>query len=269
MILSSYYYITAVKNDFSLSKWYADIIDRDGNCVIVYQAHLKWKFIQIKYFNLLQLNTGGQVKSEIRLTNPYNVLHQPNSLIIRGKNLFGSWTSSQRPIHLDLLKQESGAIEWNCILPQADTTLSIGKTTLHGYGYAEHLHMTIKPWEFDISELYWGRFHTENYNLVWIEWRGPMKRKWLFVNQQQLSDFVLNDHEILFEGGHLQFNQKRTLRSGSLLSTVFKKYQWLKKWFPLKTLLTEETKWISSASLKIDDTLSHGHAIFEKVIWLK
>lgn len=258
-----------ISTTFMLSKWYADVISLDGACYILYVAHLGWKRLNIGYTNVVHISQEGKVTSTIWLQRKLQINHQPNELIITGNKLNGSWSKRHPSINQLLFASAKGDIAWNCEFPLAEVRLTNNQYEIKGYGYAELLEMTLKPWQFGIDELYWGRFLGQQISIIWIEWKGPNPQQWLYCNGRAISSFQLTDTGLYFENNELQFIEPKPIRKGTLINTVFQSYKWLRALFPIKILLTNEQKWISKAMFSNDGQPLEGWSIYEKVVWKK
>ena len=258
------------KKTFNLSKWYADIISTEGECYIIYSANVFWRFFTIQYSNILHVDTKGNVRSTVKLSNKVKVSVSDDFLSVESDNLKGTWSRSLNPIRILLLESNKGNILWRCDYPLASVTLKSNQKVITGCGYAELLQMDIKPWAFDIDELYWGRFTSATTSVIWIEWRGKLNKQWLFENGIFIDKFTLTEAGVQYGDTKITFSESISLRKGSLLQTVFKNHSWLRYIFPIKILLTDEQKWLTKSILHNSKKEQiHGWCIHEKVIWQK
>lgn len=254
---------------FQLRKWYFDSADENGNLLIGYAGKVKWKGIGVSFSSILkkERQKNAETVSSLRKIE----LPDSDSKTMQYKNpLFEvSAERIQRAASEILIETEKGFIEWNCHFPHAHTEIRAEKNLVRGTGYAEELIMTIKPWEFRISELYWGRFISENTYITWIEWRGEWKKFMIIENGKKFGSGKISEDSVEFECGKLTFENVSVLRSGSLISTVFKKFPLIRKLFPLKALMIDETKWFSKGRfIRTDKQPEEGYCVYEKVMWL-
>ncbi|MBS0029956.1 hypothetical protein ACTJJ0_20955 [Chitinophaga sp. 22321] len=256
------------KENFHLSKWYLDTIDEKGDAVIYYIAHLRWKNLNLYYYNRLSYTAGKGVENKIRLKRVPIPEWEGTTLRWSHAMEVAEWQAQIPPVREILLYSEKGHIEWNCLLPHGRTTLTEGNRKIEGLGYAEQLNMTLLPWKFDIGELYWGRFLSSEHSIIWIEWRGPIPKFLVFHNGRRYDSGVVSETAVSFDGFRLIFSEQQVLRNGSLWQTLFSCFPWFKQIFPLKILLTVECKWRSKGTLYTEEKeLEKGWSIYEKVTW--
>ncbi|HRH45534.1 MAG TPA: hypothetical protein PKY82_28100 [Pyrinomonadaceae bacterium] len=152
------------------------------------------------------------------------------------------------------------------------TKVRLGERLIEGLGYAEKLDLEIDPQNLPFDTLRWGRFTANETSIVWIEWRGEIPLKVVYLNgvkyeNVEISEESIQIHDVNLE---LKLTESLELRKGSLLDTVFKNLHWLIKRFPLKMLSTFECKWRSKGVLvdkKAEKSIKNGWAIHEIVIW--
>lgn len=259
-------------SNFYLSKWYADVIDNNtNNLIIYYWAELQWQGLNLHFSNLLQfiglkkrISTSSFAKSRAPLL--------VNSILsIENPTIKGTWTTQTANISQILLENEQGYILWECTMPIANTNLQAVKnqSSYIGLGYVEKLTFSIKPWEMPIQILHWGRFLFDNQYIIWIRWEGKEQKNLLFHNGEKQANPYIDEHELHFGHFHLDLSEKYTLRNGSLISTIFKRFTWLKKIFPQRILNLQECKWQTKAVLTHQgQKISENWAIHEKVEWI-
>ncbi|MCU0393758.1 MAG: hypothetical protein MUE81_21810 [Thermoflexibacter sp.] len=196
---------------------------------------------------------------------------QDNILAIENNKLKGIWTKQMPNISEILLENEQGYILWECFIPLAYVQLDIRKnvSSYTGNGYVEKLTLSVKPWEMPIKVLHWGRFLTENQSIIWIRWEGEETRNLVFYNGIKQENPQIDEQRIFFGNFCLDLSEKYILRNGSLISTIFRRFAWLKKIFPSKILHLQECKWQSKGVLTQDgQKINENWAIHEKVEWL-
>ena len=166
---------------------------------------------------------------------------------------------------------ENKHLIWNCHHPKALAEI-IYKGNIHnGFGYAETLISTIKPWNLPIDELRWGRFLSDSNTVIWINWKGKYPLNKLFFNGIGYDDAIFGNDNIIFSEGiyQLKFSGIQLIRKGRL-SGLFSKMTLLKILFDRRFLNSEEIKYKAQTTLlKKSDSLSIGWSLFEIVTWGK
>jgi len=252
-------------NAFLLRKWYFDCIDSDGRLIIAYVAQVHWMSLHIHYSAALRYDGSVTALSSIKKIN----LPEYNDGVLQYKNhLFDvDLISSAKPLIRTLHDSDDGNIKWRCHYPASTISIATKDLTVNGNGYAEELVMMIKPWEMKIKTIRWGRFIAENIYITWIEWCGEWDRFSVWMNGEEFTSGTITESRLTFDKFELCFDDSKVLRSGSLLSTVFSKIPLFKKVFPLKSLLTEEHKWVSQSRLLVNGGhVSTGYTIHELVV---
>jgi hypothetical protein len=141
---------------------------------------------------------------------------------------------------------------------------------LQGWGYAEHLRLSVPPWRLPIRRLRWGRFVNATDALVWIDWTGPYNKRIVYLNGSLASAQNINDDEIVLAQGKavLHLEQKQVIREGKLGATALSVIPQLNRLFPDSVLNIRECKWLSTAALRLPGHPdSTGMAIHEVVEW--
>ncbi len=266
--------MTENSSDFCLSKWYMDCIDSDGNTFIGYSALLRWKKFKLNYANILLCDERGIVSEQTTLKKLQPPAFSENCFSWKPAKLkvAGTWNSIDKPIEKTLLNSDTGVIHWYCFQPKAYGNVKIADNNIiTGFGYAEKLEMTIKPWELPFSELRWGRFLSAENSIIWVNWIGDTNLSLLLIDGNQMKETLINDDGIHINNGEfiLAFSDHAVLRKGALISTALSNIPGLKTVFPQKVLNTYECKWRSKGVLKKDNkVVSEGWVIHEVVRWL-
>lgn len=123
------------------------------------------------------------------------------------------------PILRSIFKDsENNELVWNCHHPKALAEVIYDGNIYRGFGYAETLTLPIKPWNLPIDELRWGRFLSDSYTLIWVNWRGAYPINKIFLNGIEYNDAVFEDELIIFHGGsyQLKFSEIHLIRKGKL-----------------------------------------------------
>ena len=254
---------------FSLSKWYMDCIDDDGNMFIGYAAFIKWKDISFNYSN--SLIYAGKISTSTSLMRVQAPVMNGNELNwnSRGLKVSGTWKADAVSVSERLIKNEKGAIDWNCVMPKAIAGVRTRDLFFKGLGYAEKLDMTMKPWDLAVQEIRWGRFVSENCCLVWIVWKGPSPLTIAYLDGEKITELNVTDTFVMLpsKGITLSFSDTVTLREGPVISTAFARLRWIRSFFPGNILNTFECKWRSRATLEASTETHTGWAIHESVKW--
>jgi hypothetical protein len=258
---------------FELSKWYADCTSGDDGALIIYHAELRWRASAIHYANLLIHRGGLPVRSlfSLRKNPPPEVLDGRIVWKSSAWNAQGSWCETGSALREVLIESEAGSVEWNCVAPRSVAEIRIGAERPHrGWGYVEHLQISIPLWHLPIRQLRWGRFVNATDALVWIDWRGSSNRQTVYYNGSSVSARTISDHEIVLTDGEavLCLDKGTVLREGALGATVLSVLPGFKRLFPASILGIHECKWLSRGVLRRPGQAdSFGMAIHEVVEW--
>ncbi|CAF3720815.1 unnamed protein product [Rotaria sordida] len=258
--------MTTGKN-FYVYKWYADIIDEKTNDVtIIYLGELEWNFLKLSFTNILQFLDKYHLISQARFSN-YNLpILENKSFHINSIQISGQWKSKSELIIEKLFENQDGYILWECFMPSAWGEIKINEKINKGFGYVEKLTLTLKPWQMPISILRWGRFLCKNQYIVWIRWEGDEEKFLVYHNGIKYIDGIINDDIVEFGHYRLILSKKYILRNGPLIKTVFDKFLWIKKIFPLGFFNMKECKWQTWCELYENNYLiENGWSIHENV----
>lgn len=184
----------------------------------------------------------------------------------------GEWNSLHPSVEEKLLEDDGEFIKWSCLQPLSEVKVQLGESLIEGLGYTERLDLEINPQNLPFDTLRWGRFSAKDTSIVWIEWRGEIPLKLVYVNGVKYENVDISDESIQIYDVHLELKLTESLefRKGSLLDTVFKNLQWLVKRFPLKMLSIFECKWCSKGVLvdkQEEKSVKSGWSIHEIVVW--
>jgi hypothetical protein len=252
----------------TLRKWYLDSISLSGDAAVVYAGRVSAGAFHVPYFELMTTHATRPAARLRRLSSRPRVTAAGRgvSLDAAALGITGQWTSAHAAIHVRLLDDERGRIVWRCHQPggRADVQLPDG-SILSGLGYAEELEMNVAPWAMPFDELRWGRFVGERQSVVWIDWRGGLDRRWVFVDGASVGAAVVEDDRIEWPGGAVEITAGRVLREGPVGKTVAGA---LAACLPRRVRQAAETKWVSRGLLRDDRTGSdNGWVIHELVRW--
>lgn len=258
---------------FELSKWYADCTSEQGDAVIVYHAELHWHAVSLHYASTLIRRAGHPAQAL------YSLRKRPAPAVNCDQIMWESsdWRTAAvwrnlGPSHKNVLfKSESGSLEWNCLAPRATAAVQIGsEPAIQGWGYAEHLRLSVVPWRLPIRRLRWGRFVNATDALVWIDWSGSYNTQVVYLNGTSVCAQQISDSELVLTGNAavLSLDNGTVLRDGLLGSTALSVIPQLDRLFPDSILNMHECKWLSRAVLRrpgLPDSV--GMSIHEVVEW--
>jgi hypothetical protein len=255
---------------FELSKWYCDCVSDEGTAFVGYWARLRWGPLVLPYAATLHKAPAKSTRER------YTILPCP-APVIRNRELHwnskrlgvrGVWRARMPGYGRALLQAPEGAIVWDCQAPSAESRLDFANgRQMAGLGYAEHIRLSIRPWQLPFDELRWGRFLSANDTLTWIEWRGRHARRWAFHNGRELGASTIGSGRIDLpdDRGTLALASPTVLREGQLLSGALRRV-------PAASLLlrgglkhAHETKWLSRGTFTTPTRTSSGWAVHEVV----
>lgn len=260
--------------NFHLSKWFLDFTGESGEAMIFYSAKLTWHKWSASYTSWLNYNPGSKVEVKSRFTK-VNLPQLRGTQIAWSDSTFGIsgiWTSAAPMIEARIYNSEEGFLDWKCYQPASKVRLQLKGHILEGSGYAEQLILTVPPWKIPMDQLRWGRFVSNDNNLVWIELRKESRYKWLWLNSEMISDCTIEDDRVLIPERNLVLLLDRgvTLESEKKISSVVGKVMryipGFNKAMPIGFLMADEIKWLSRGELQDNSkTIVSGKAIHELV----
>ena len=257
---------------FELSKWYADCVTDDGAAFILYSAALRWRGPTIHYTSLLAHRSGHPTRTRVSLRRQPSPLATGRGIAWHSRSwrAEGSWFDKGLTHRELLFDSGAGRLEWTCIAPHAVAEVRTGKEWFCGWGYVEHLRLTLPPWRLPIQHLRWGRFINAIDALVWIDWRGPYEKQVVYDGGASVAARAIGDRQIVLADGAtvLSLDRPAVLREGALGATALAVLPNLGRLFPAAFLRVRETKWLSRATLHRPGCAdSTGMAIHEVVEW--
>lgn len=254
-----------------LDKWYLDAVSDRGEVAMLYWASLRRGAFALHYGAALHRPADGPPTARYTL--------HPGAAPESGNGTRVDWVSTRLGIqaHWDgcdpavgrtLLSTPDGAIRWDCTLPRASASVTIGPHAVNGLGYVERLTMTLPPWRVPCDELRWGRFLSDREHLVWIDWRGQTPRTWVFADGTEHQAAEISTHAVTIAdaGIHLEMGKSADLRTGTLRRTALSPLRWLVSLLPRWRHAREE-KWLAAAALTTRYGTSSGWVIHERVRW--
>jgi hypothetical protein len=113
--------------EFRLSKWYLDGITPEGHTSIQYTGVVEFGPVRLHYSSLLE-SKGGVA------TTRYSLRPQPQPAMEGG-------------LRETIFESGAGSVEWHCVVPSGPARVGDPR----GWGYVEHLTMTVPPWKLPIE----------------------------------------------------------------------------------------------------------------------
>jgi hypothetical protein len=265
----------AVLPSFRLSKFYLDCITDAGGALIIYAATATWKRLALSYVGLLESAPGFPVRTRASLRGWAAPAWRDGSLgfDFAPLQISGQWQAAHAPsIEHKLLASAGGEVVWTCLAPRARAAIAHRGRRFEGYGYAEHLSLTIPPWKLPIRDLHWGRFHSATDSLVWIKWLGEQPLDLTLHNGIALdAPSEISAARVRARPFTLDMTDHRELRAGRIATTALRPLRKIVSAFPSSILNLHETKWVSAGTLHHDGvsgaTPERGYALHEHVIF--
>jgi hypothetical protein len=257
-------------DDFHLSKWYVDCVSPAGDVFIGYSARLLWRGAALTFASTLVRANGRDALSRTSLRRSPAPLVEGSEIRWRHGALAveGVWRSRGKPCRQLVYSSPEGRITWHGLQPRSCASVSAAGTPIAGWGYAEHLEMTVRPWRLPLDVLRWGRFTGESGSVVWIDWQGPEPRTFVFTDGERIADAVVDDTGVGMPGRRLVLDAegRAVLRDGTLGTTALAEAPRVARLLPGWILGVRECKWLSRAALTEDgETTDAGWAIHEVV----
>ncbi|MCL2591008.1 MAG: hypothetical protein FWD67_09085 [Betaproteobacteria bacterium] len=270
--------MTSPVTPFHLSKFYLDCITNADRALIIYAATLQWRRLKISYVNLLESAPDSPTRTHTSLRAYTAPAWRDSSLCFdfAPLKISAKWQAPDAPLEHSLLKTDVGEVIWTCLAPRARATIAHREQHVTGSGYAEHLSLTIPPWQLPITDLYWGRFHSATDSLVWIKWLGGHPLDLTLHNGVALdAPSEISRERIRACPITLEMTNARELRAGSLSATLLQPLRKIISAFPSSILNLHETKWLSEGVLYHDavpenpsySATNRGYALHEHVVF--
>jgi hypothetical protein len=251
-----------------IRKWYLDCVTDAGEAVIVYSGQVEMAWATAPYFEIFSIGAPPPVARMKRLSRRPLVAVRDRQITLDAAALGirGTWSARGPAVEAVLVDGPRGRILWRCHQPAADVTLELpGGIARRGAGYVDEIDMTLAPWALPFDELGWGRFVGDGTSAVWIDWRGDLKRRWLFVGGQPREATSVSRSRVEWDTGIVLLDAGVTIRDGRIGPEVAGRLSWL---LPRRVARARETKWLSRACLReAGGGTSRGWAIHEVVRW--
>lgn len=243
--------------EFFLSKLYLDFIGDTGDTMIFYAAELHWCHRKVHYSSWLSYdrNSGTKFKSTFRHVRYPEVMNNTITWNCPNFGFSGTWEPLEKMIQARVFESEEGAVDWICYQPASGVHLRVKGKDLAGKGYAERLTLTLPPWRIPVDQLRWGRFASDDFNVVWTEMKGDETRQWVWFNGEQTGEGVITDESISLPDKDLTLNLYREEEledDKKILSVVRKLIRYIpgmKGSVPLSFLMADTSKWLSRGVL--------------------
>lgn len=256
-------------SNFSLTKWYMDLITPEGSVFIGYAATLRWRTISCRYFSILTRNSQNGIHADTSLSLESLPSIAGSHLIwtCRSLRLQAEWIIQDPPVSHTLLDRAEGTVSWSYWLASARSWAQHGNSPrMEGLGYVERLDLSILPWRIPIDELQWGRFLGGTDSVVWLRWKGEDPILLLYHNLQRVAEPDIRDSSLEWDQRkRLQLTGSTALRNGEPLSTRLLKIPGISAVVPQKLLKAREFKWLSRGTFQEANRTVEGWAIHESV----
>lgn len=257
---------------FSLSKWYLDGVGGDGDVVIAYAAEVRWRALALQYTSTLVQRAGSptRIDATLRSAPPPEQRDGVLTWSAPALGVTGRWAAREPEARETILARDDGRVAWRCLMPRADAEITLASgPPIRGFGYVEHLELTLAPWQMPIDELWWGRFLGEDASLVWIDWRGPHQRQIVLLGGVHHGPARIDERGIQTDDGALRLtlSEPRVLREGALGKTALSILPAVETLLPVRILATEERKWVARGTLESHGRIHRGWVIHEVVRW--
>lgn len=262
------------RSNFHLNKWFLDFIGDNSETLIFYAAKLTFKGIEVYYTSCIHYNSESGLKVRSHFRNMKLPIKKDNLITWYDETfkISGSWHSLTKPLQARIFDGDDGYLDWKCMQPASRVQLKLNDKTIEGNGYVEQLILTTFPWNIPMNHLRWGRFHSLNDTVVWIELRKENKQQWLWLNGEKLSNCSIEDNCIVLQekGVILNLDQGVVLESEKKIFHVVKSLlHYLPGFNQLmspKFLMATNYKWLSQGEFhKHGHLVSSGMAIHEWV----
>jgi hypothetical protein len=229
--------------------------------------------LKIIYSGLIYCNSEGLTieKSTLKRTSKpltNGTVRFNNKFLNIAITMIGNNDPIIRSLYRD---SENNELIWNCHHPKALAEICYNGNIYNGLGYAETLFSRINPVNLPIDELRWGRFLSDSYTLIWINWKDKYPLNIIFFNGIEYNDAIFENDNLVFGNGDykLKFSEIQAIRNGRL-SGLFSKMRILKILFNSNLLNSIEVKYKAKTILSHNSLiLSNGWSLFEIVKWEK
>ena len=170
-----------------LEKWYLDALFPDGTVWFGYRAWLRfWKFRPLHWCASHELLPDGTVRKVSHWTQLPAPARENGAWNWTGPDSFTArWKPTAPGIESVVADDEDLHMSWKCVAPRASVerfsagTLrtsipscdGVQQAIAHGTGYLECLRVQSTRAGLPFRNLWWGRAHAGESNLVWLRWK--------------------------------------------------------------------------------------------------
>jgi hypothetical protein len=236
--------------DFTLTKWYMDVVDEHLNAYIGYWVELKWRQVRLQGdHHLLRRAEDGVTTHGGLSTVPPPTRETEARVRWRPRHGSGLWSAAAEPITATLFESDRGAIRWECLMPKARARMDLPQLSIEGWGYVERVELTVPAWNLPFERLLWGRAHTPGHSLVWIRSTGIAAHSLAWYDGSPVADLVVVEDRIQTSACRLDIEQAVPLRQGFLRNTIFHPLPVVTKLLPGSTFRAHERKWVARGTL--------------------
>jgi hypothetical protein len=253
---------------FSLEKWYLDVVAPDGRARIAYVAKVTLGALRLSYAAVLRV-CGEHAESAYSLRGVRLPERGEEGGLLAWRSEALALDVCVRPATPALGRRvvdgESGWLDWQCLAPRADVQFRDRGEVIAGVGYAEVVTATVPPWSLPWDTLRWGRAHVGSSTVVWLKLDGAAQcQSCLYVDGAQRPFGAAERERVsLDDERSLMLSDHQTIREGVLGKTVLSVLPDATTMFPGRLLGMHESKWLSRAALATE----RGFAIHERVTW--
>lgn len=115
-----------MNRNFTLTKWYFDLVDANGRGIIGYDVTLTWGKVSMGFEGCIQFNTKGE-SIEFKKFRKTKISQQKNYNELAFKNTYanGTWRIKALGFEEDLLLSKEGDIKWHCVQPKANVEVTL------------------------------------------------------------------------------------------------------------------------------------------------
>ncbi|MCC7423185.1 MAG: hypothetical protein IT428_23155 [Planctomycetaceae bacterium] len=262
------------RNPIRFVKWYLDVIDKSGHCLILYWARLDGFGVTGHFSSRTRGAPGAESVTETSLSAVPPPRREGDCIRWShgGLAVDGSWSTEFTPVDRTLLNSDAGQIRWTLHAAAGSAAVELACGQCVGRGYVECLEMSIVPWKLPVRELRWGRANLgDESSMVWIDWIGSASRRWCFQEGREVSALRIDDAGLAWDDpsgdARMELHPVSTLRDGALGPAVLSRIPGVGRLPPAAFLASQETKWLSRATAILPGRTISGWAIHERVMF--
>ena len=255
-------------SDFTLTKWYMDVVDEQLNAYIGYWVALKWRHVRLQGDHHLLRTAEDGVRTHGGLSNVPPPIREGEARVRwHPRHGSGLWSAAADPITATLFDADLGAIRWECLMPKARARMDLSQLSIDGWGYVERIELTVPVWDLPFERLLWGRAHTAGHSLVWIQSAGVAAHSLAWYDGAPVTGLDVRDDRIQTSACRVDIEQAIPLRRGPLHATIFHRLPAVTKLLPRPAFLAHEHKWVARGLLHGPAAPEPATLIHEEVTW--